>query len=83
VDIQNLKLGQALPDSVSAHFLPMNRRRRMLLVIRFRWVDALIVMALFAVMVSAVLRWPEKLIADIAIPTAFLIAFMVWRDRWW
>jgi|HubBroStandDraft_6_1064221.scaffolds.fasta_scaffold59678_1 hypothetical protein len=57
------------------------RRRRVLLVIRFRWVDALIVMALFAVMVSAILRWPEKLIADIAIPTAFLIAFIMWRER--
>jgi hypothetical protein len=53
----------------------------MLLVIRFRWVDAMIVMALFAVMVSAIIRWPEKLVADIAIPTAFLIAFIMWRER--
>jgi hypothetical protein len=59
--------------------LARNRRRRIRIVIR--WVDALIVIALFAVMVSAILRWPEKLVADIAIPTAFLIAFTVWRER--
>jgi len=33
-------------------------------------------MALFAVMASAVIRWPEKFVA-----TAFLIAFVVWRER--
>jgi hypothetical protein len=59
----------------------MNRhRRRIRLVIPFRWGDALIVMALLAVMVSALIRWPEKFVADIAIPTAFLIAFVVWRE---
>jgi hypothetical protein len=59
----------------------MNSRRRIRLVIHFRWVDTLIVMALFAVMVSALIRWPEKFLADIATPTAFLIAFMVRRER--
>jgi hypothetical protein len=43
--------------------------------------DMLIFMALFAVMISAILRWPDKVVADIALPTAFLIAFVLWRER--
>jgi hypothetical protein len=57
----------------------MRPRRRF--VIRFRMTDALIVLALFAVMVSALIRWPDKLLADVALPTAFLIAFVLWRER--
>jgi hypothetical protein len=57
----------------------MRRRRR--IVIRFRLTDALMVLALFAVMVSALIRWPDKIIADVALPTAFLIAFVLWRER--
>lgn len=57
------------------------RRRRRRIVIRFRWVDALIVLALLAVMVSAIIRWPDKIIADVALPTAFFIAFVLWRGR--
>jgi hypothetical protein len=59
----------------------MNRRRRIRLGIHFPRIDALIVVALFAVMISALIRWPAKFLADIAIPAAFLIAFMVWRER--
>jgi hypothetical protein len=57
------------------------RRRRMLLVIRYQWVDALIVIVLLATVVGAIIRWPEKLVADIAFPIAIVIAFMVWRER--
>jgi hypothetical protein len=53
----------------------------MRIIIRFRWVDILIVLALFAVMVSALIRWPDKILADVALPIAFLIAFVLWRER--
>jgi hypothetical protein len=32
-------------------------------------------------MIGGLLLWPDKIIADVAIPTALLIAFVVWRDR--
>jgi hypothetical protein len=54
------------------------RRRRHRIVIR--GVDVLVAAALLAVMISAVLRWPDKALADVAIPTAFLIVFVVWRE---
>ena len=57
------------------------RGRRRITIIRFRWVDILIVLALFAVMVSALIRWPDKILADVALPVAFLIAFVLWRER--
>jgi uncharacterized membrane protein (Fun14 family) len=57
------------------------RRPRRRIVIRFHWVDILIVLALFAVMISALIRWPDKILADIALPTAFLIAFVLWREH--
>jgi hypothetical protein len=44
-------------------------------------VDALMAAALFAVMVTALIRWPDKIIADVALPSAILIAFVVWRAR--
>jgi len=55
------------------------RRRRRRIIIRFRWVDILIVLAVLAVMVSALIRWPDKLLADVALPVAFLIVFVLWR----
>jgi hypothetical protein len=54
------------------------RRRRHRIIIRRG--DVLVAAALLAVMISAVLRWPDKVLADVAIPTAFLIAFVVWRE---
>jgi len=41
----------------------------------------LIFAALFAVMISALLRWPDKAVADVAFPMAFLVTFVWWRDR--
>jgi len=32
-------------------------------------------------MISAFISWPDKILADVAIPTALLIAFIVWRER--
>jgi hypothetical protein len=58
-----------------------NRRRRMLVFIRYQWADALIVIVLLATVVGALVQWPDKIFADIAIPTAFLIVFMMWRER--
>jgi hypothetical protein len=34
---------------------------------------------LFGAMIGASLCWPEKLVADIATPTALMIAFISWR----
>jgi len=56
----------------------MNGRRRG---IRIRWVDTLVAVALLAVMVSPLIRWPDKFIADVVLPTAFLILFVLWRER--
>ena len=47
-----------------------------------RWVDIPIAAALLAVMISALFRWPDKIVAGVSIPTAFLIAFVAWRERW-
>jgi len=41
----------------------------------------LIFAALFAVMISALIRWPDKVLADVALPTAFLVAFVWWQKR--
>jgi uncharacterized membrane protein (Fun14 family) len=57
------------------------RRRRRRIVIRFRWIDILIVLALLAETISALIRWPDKILADVAFPTAFLIVFVLWRER--
>jgi len=57
------------------------RRRRMLLVIRYQWVDALIVIVLLATVVGALVRWPDRKLADVAIPIAIVTAFVVWRER--
>jgi len=60
----------------------MNRRRRRVLILaRNRWADWLIIVVLFVAMVSALFLWPDKAIAGVAIPTAFLIGFYWWRER--
>ena len=59
-------------------FSGTNRRRRRR-AMRYDWADVLIAAAAMMVAIAALLRWPEKILADIAIPTAFLVAFMVWR----
>jgi hypothetical protein len=59
----------------------MNRWRRRRIHIRFSGVNILVAVALFAVMVTSLVRWPDKILADVAIPTAILIAFTVWRQR--
>ena len=82
MDTQNLKTWQAFPDScVCPFFLPMNRRRRVLLVIRFWWIDALVAVVLLATAVGALIQWPNKIFAAVAISTALVIAFVVWRER--
>jgi hypothetical protein len=48
---------------------------------RVYWRDSLVVLALVAVMVSALIRWPDKILADVAISVAFLIAFMMCGGR--
>jgi len=48
---------------------------------RFGLIDALMTLALFAVMVSALFRWPDKILADVAFPIAALIAFELSRER--
>jgi hypothetical protein len=53
----------------------------MLLVIRFWWIDALFAIVLLTTAIGALIRWPNKIFAAVAIPTAFLIAFVVWRER--
>jgi hypothetical protein len=57
----------------------MRRRRR--ISIHFRWPETLVAFVLLASMIAALIRWPDKVLADVAIPTAILIAFVVWRDR--
>jgi hypothetical protein len=57
----------------------MRRQHRYRIVLR--WTEVVIAAALFVVMVSAILRWPDKIIADVAIPTAGLIVLFVWRDH--
>jgi hypothetical protein len=32
-------------------------------------------------MVSALIRWPDKILADVALSIAFLIALELWRER--
>jgi hypothetical protein len=59
----------------------MRRRRRLRQFLRVNWTDILVVLALLAVMVSALIRWPDKILVDVALPTAFLILFVVWRER--
>jgi hypothetical protein len=53
----------------------------MLLVIRFWWIDALVAVVLLATAVGALIQWPNKIFAAVAISTALLIAFVVWRER--
>jgi hypothetical protein len=59
----------------------MRRRRRFRQVFRVNWTDVLVALALLTVMVSALIRWPDKILVDVALPTAFLILFVLWRER--
>jgi hypothetical protein len=56
----------------------MHRRRRK----RIRIVrgDVLVAAVLFGAMMGALIYWPEKAVADIAIPAALLTAFFSWRS---
>jgi hypothetical protein len=49
--------------------------------LRVRRGDILVALVLLACMIGALLLWPDKILADVAVPTAVLIAFVVWRDR--
>jgi hypothetical protein len=59
----------------------MNRRRRRRYRIHIRILrgDALVVALLMGAAVAACLHWPERTVADIAIPVAGLVAFVTWR----
>jgi hypothetical protein len=59
----------------------MERRRQRRIHIRFGSVDILCAVALLAVVVASLVRWPDKILADVALPTAILIAFVIWRER--
>lgn len=52
-----------------------HRRRR----IRILREDIVVAGLLFGAMIGALFYWPEKAIADVAIPAALLIAFISWR----
>jgi hypothetical protein len=54
-----------------------DRRRRRIRILRG---DILVAALLVGRMIGARLRWPEKAIADVAIPLALLIAFIFWRQ---
>jgi hypothetical protein len=49
--------------------------------IRIRRGDGLVAALLIGASLGALFRWPDKAVADIAIPTALLIAFVSWRNR--
>jgi hypothetical protein len=53
-----------------------HRRRRRIRILRE---DIAIMALLLSAMIGAWLCWPEKLVADIAAPTALMIAFISWR----
>jgi hypothetical protein len=63
-----------------AYDVGMNGRRRRRVVILFRLLDVFIVLGLFAAMVIAIIRWPDKILADVALPAAFLITYAVCRQ---
>jgi|HubBroStandDraft_2_1064218.scaffolds.fasta_scaffold3390576_1 hypothetical protein len=56
------------------------RRRRIIRILRG---DILVMALLIGAMLGAWLYWPQKAVADIAIPMALLIAFVEWRRRRW
>jgi hypothetical protein len=53
-----------------------HRRRRRIRILRE---DIAIMALLLSAMIGAWLCWPDKLVADIAAPTALMIAFISWR----
>jgi hypothetical protein len=56
-------------------------RRHPRISIRIRRGDILVALVLLACMIGALLLWPDKILADVAIPIALLTTFVVWRDR--
>ena len=61
--------------------LSLRNRRRLRRVFRYELVDVLVIVAVSMVTMTALMRWPDKYIADGALPGAFLIAYIVWRIR--
>jgi hypothetical protein len=55
------------------------RRRRIHIHIGILRADILVGALLLGMIAGALIRWPEKAVADIAIPMALLIAFVLWR----
>jgi hypothetical protein len=56
-----------------------HQRRRRTIHFRILLGDVLVVALLVAALVAAWIHWPQKAIADIAIPLAALVAFAEWR----
>jgi hypothetical protein len=59
----------------------MNGRRRRRRHNRILIGDILVVVLLVGAMIGGWLYWPQRAVADIAIPMALLIAFVEWRRR--
>jgi hypothetical protein len=49
--------------------------------IRLFWLDILVAMVLLVGGIEALVHWPDKTFADVAIPLAILLVFMVGRER--
>jgi hypothetical protein len=54
---------------------------RIIRIIRLRGLDIIVILTLFVLMHGAIRLWPDHRFWDFAIPTAFVAAFMWWRDR--
>ncbi len=59
----------------------INRRRIRVIRNCYDWLDVLFTVAIVAVSISALMRWPDRFLADLAIPAAVLIVFMMCRAR--
>ena len=55
-------------------------RLRLRRAFRLHWQDVLVAVAAILVAFSALMRWPDKALADVAIPAALLIVFLA-SDR--
>ena len=69
-------------DSVKRHPLATTSRGRIRRAFQLYWLDVFVIVAVCAVTMSALMRWPDKAVPEIAIPVAFLITFMMWRARY-
>jgi hypothetical protein len=56
-------------------------RGRIARIIRRRWQDIIVILALFVLVHAAIRFWPDHRFWDFAVPTAFVAAFMRWHDR--